>query len=66
AGAEFTDPSPAPEAARWFARHALPVDPLRARTVIEVLERSGAQPVPAPGALPGDRPAPGGLGRSRG
>ncbi|MER5838192.1 hypothetical protein ABT116_47785, partial [Streptomyces sp. NPDC002130] len=32
AGAEFTDPSPAPEAARWFARHALPVDPLRART----------------------------------
>ncbi|MFF8014058.1 DegT/DnrJ/EryC1/StrS family aminotransferase [Streptomyces sp. NPDC007929] len=76
AGPEFTDPSPAPEAARWFARHALPVDPLRARTVVEVLERSGARPVPAPAERPGNRPAPGerpgnrpaagGLGRSRG
>jgi hypothetical protein len=65
AGAEFTDPSPAPEAARWFARHALPVDPLRARTVVEVLERSGARPVRAPGELPGSRPMPGGLGPSR-
>jgi dTDP-4-amino-4,6-dideoxygalactose transaminase len=66
AGAEFTDPSPAPEAARWFARHALPVDPLRARTVVEVLERSGARPVQAPGELPGNEPTPGGLGQSRG
>ncbi|MEU0457396.1 hypothetical protein ABZ322_31325, partial [Streptomyces sp. NPDC006129] len=62
AGAEFTDPSPAPEAARWFARHALPVDPLRARTVVEVLERSGARPVEAPGELSRSRPTPGGLG----
>jgi hypothetical protein len=62
AGAEFTDPSPAPEAARWFARHALPVDPLRARTVVEVLERSGAQPVAAPGEPSRSRPTPGGLG----
>lgn len=44
AGADFTDLSPAPGAARWFARHALPVDPLRAREAVEVLERSGARP----------------------
>ncbi|MEU3890964.1 DegT/DnrJ/EryC1/StrS family aminotransferase [Streptomyces sp. NPDC029041] len=59
AGAEFTDPSPAPEAARWFARHALPVDPLRARTVVEALEWSGVQPVRAPGEKPGNKPTPG-------
>ncbi|MFF4985076.1 DegT/DnrJ/EryC1/StrS family aminotransferase [Streptomyces sp. NPDC001046] len=62
AGAEFTDPSPAPEAARWFARHALPVDPLRARTVVEVLERSGARPADVPDALCGSGPTAGGLG----
>ncbi|MEG8280051.1 DegT/DnrJ/EryC1/StrS family aminotransferase [Streptomyces sp. AHA2] len=62
AGAEFTDPSPAPEAARWFARHALPVDPLRARTVVEVLERSGARPADVPDALSGSGPTAGGLG----
>ncbi|MFF9811303.1 DegT/DnrJ/EryC1/StrS family aminotransferase [Streptomyces coeruleorubidus] len=66
AGAEFTDPSPAPEAARWFARHALPVDPLRARTVVEVLERSGARPVEAPGEPPRGRPASGRPDQSRG
>lgn len=48
AGAAFTDPSPAPGNARWFARHALPVDPLRAREAAEVLERSGAQPAGSP------------------
>ncbi|MFG3153035.1 DegT/DnrJ/EryC1/StrS family aminotransferase [Streptomyces sp. NPDC048219] len=48
AGAEFTDLSPSPEGARWFARHALPVDPLRARAVVEVLEASGARPAEAP------------------
>ncbi|MFB9516178.1 DegT/DnrJ/EryC1/StrS family aminotransferase [Streptomyces purpureus] len=42
--AAFTEPSPAPEAARWFARHALPVDPRRAEEVIEVLRASGAEP----------------------
>ncbi|GGL73909.1 hypothetical protein GCM10010129_16960 [Streptomyces fumigatiscleroticus] len=81
AGAEFTDLSPAPEGARWFARHALPVDPLRARAVIDVLEESGARPAEAPDGLtrrapaadglPQGRPAPegptaGGLGPSRG
>lgn len=65
AGKAFTDPSPAPGAARWFARHALPVDPLRAREVVEVLERSGVRP-----AGPPEHPArPGttadGLGPSR-
>ncbi len=50
AGEAFTDVSPAPGAARWFARHALPVDPLRAREAVEVLERSGARPAgPPPG-----------------
>ncbi|MEW1869874.1 DegT/DnrJ/EryC1/StrS family aminotransferase [Streptomyces caelestis] len=48
AGEEFTDPSPAPGAARWFARHALPVDPLRAGEAVEVLERSGARPAEPP------------------
>ncbi|MDN0193635.1 DegT/DnrJ/EryC1/StrS family aminotransferase [Streptomyces sp. S.PNR 29] len=61
AGAAFTDPSPAPEGARWFARHALPVDPLRARAVIDALRESGVRPAGAP---PG--PTPGGPGPSRG
>ncbi|MHC8424495.1 DegT/DnrJ/EryC1/StrS family aminotransferase [Streptomyces sp. NB004] len=51
AGAGFTDPSPAPEGARWFARHALPVEPLRARAVIAALEESGVRPAEAPEGL---------------
>ncbi|MFJ4619001.1 DegT/DnrJ/EryC1/StrS family aminotransferase [Streptomyces sp. NPDC088812] len=51
AGAAFTDPSPDPAGARWFARHALPVDPLRARRVIDVLQESGVRPAEAPGGL---------------
>ncbi|OQR60132.1 hypothetical protein B6E66_31205 [Streptomyces maremycinicus] len=51
AGAAFTDPSPDPAGARWFARHALPVDPLRARQVVEVLRESGVRPAEAPGGL---------------
>ncbi len=51
AGAAFTDPSPSPEGARWFARHALPVDPLRARAVIAALEESGVGPAEAPEGL---------------
>jgi hypothetical protein len=59
AGEEFTDLSPAPEAARWFARHALPVDPLRAKEAVDVLERSGARPAEPPEELTrsGVRPA---------
>ncbi|MFD9792995.1 DegT/DnrJ/EryC1/StrS family aminotransferase [Streptomyces sp. NPDC059070] len=44
AGAAFTEPSPAPEAARWFAAHALPVDPLRADRALRVLAESGTRP----------------------
>ncbi|MFI1020863.1 DegT/DnrJ/EryC1/StrS family aminotransferase [Streptomyces olivaceus] len=51
AGAEFTDPSPAPDGARWFARHALPVDPLRARAVVAALEESGVRPAGVPEGL---------------
>ncbi|WP_149179101.1 DegT/DnrJ/EryC1/StrS family aminotransferase [Streptomyces sp. TRM49041] len=49
AGAAFTDASPAPAPARWFARHALPADPLGAGTVLSVLHASGARPAPPPG-----------------
>ncbi|MGW2018297.1 DegT/DnrJ/EryC1/StrS family aminotransferase [Streptomyces sp. NPDC001927] len=45
AGELFTDPSPAPEPATWFARHALPVDPRRAAEVIGVLDAAGVRPV---------------------
>ncbi len=48
AGEVFTDPSPAPEQAAWFARHALPVDPLLAEQVISVLTELDAQPAAAP------------------
>ncbi|WP_399897267.1 DegT/DnrJ/EryC1/StrS family aminotransferase [Streptomyces sp. BBFR51] len=51
AGAAFTDLSPAPEGARWFARHALPVDPLRARAVVAALEESGVRPAETPEGL---------------
>ncbi|WUW15534.1 DegT/DnrJ/EryC1/StrS family aminotransferase [Streptomyces sp. NBC_01465] len=48
AGADFTDVSPAPDRARWFAQHALPVDPLRAEKVISVLNAIGAEPARGP------------------
>lgn len=51
AGEAFTDPSPAPAGAAWFARHALPVDPLRAGPVIEILTSAGTGTA---GELPGD------------
>ncbi|AQS68155.1 DegT/DnrJ/EryC1/StrS family aminotransferase [Streptomyces pactum] len=53
AGTAFTDPSPSPEGARWFARHALPVDPLRARAAVAALEESAVRPAGAPeGTVP--------------
>ncbi|MET8977568.1 DegT/DnrJ/EryC1/StrS family aminotransferase [Streptomyces sp. NPDC004539] len=60
AGADFTDVSPDPTGARWFARHALPVDPLRAREVIEALGAAGVRPADGPGAGPagGEGPRP--------
>ncbi|GAA1196732.1 hypothetical protein GCM10009654_62060 [Streptomyces hebeiensis] len=48
AGEAFTDPSPAPEGAAWFARHALPVDPRRADQVIGVLRAAGIRPAAPP------------------
>ncbi len=38
AGPAFADPSPAPEVARWWARHVLPVDPRHAGRVLEALQ----------------------------
>ncbi|NYI08116.1 DegT/DnrJ/EryC1/StrS family aminotransferase [Allostreptomyces psammosilenae] len=62
AGPEFVDPSPAPEAARWFARHVLPVDPLEAARALAVLDRLGAQPA----APPTDAAPPIGAGQPTG
>ncbi|MFE7276575.1 DegT/DnrJ/EryC1/StrS family aminotransferase [Streptomyces sp. NPDC057623] len=51
AGAEFVEPSPDPTAARWFATHALPADPLLARRIAGALTKERATtahpPVPA-------------------
>ncbi|MGW8361646.1 DegT/DnrJ/EryC1/StrS family aminotransferase [Streptomyces wedmorensis] len=44
AGETFTDPSPAPGPAAWFARHALPVDPRHAAEVLAVLRAAGTRP----------------------
>ncbi|MFH9726705.1 DegT/DnrJ/EryC1/StrS family aminotransferase [Streptomyces sp. NPDC017254] len=52
AGERFTELSPAPEPAAWFARHALPADPRRADRILAVLRDAGvrpAQPSMAPG-----------------
>ncbi|WP_405570216.1 MULTISPECIES: DegT/DnrJ/EryC1/StrS family aminotransferase [Streptomyces] len=57
AGPHFTDPSPAPQGAAWFARHALPVDPLRADTVLEVLDELGSRPVRPPARIVAAQPA---------
>ena len=38
AGPEFAEPSSAPEAARWWASHVCPVDPLEADAVLRVLQ----------------------------
>lgn len=50
AGPEFVEPSPATEAARWFAAQALPVGPLLARRMQRLLHREGTQP---PDPFPG-------------
>jgi hypothetical protein len=50
AGPQFTGLSPRPAPARHFARHALPVDPLRAAEAIAVLRRAGVAPAGAPAA----------------
>ncbi|MFF4170981.1 DegT/DnrJ/EryC1/StrS family aminotransferase [Streptomyces sp. NPDC001744] len=55
AGEPFTDPSPAPERAAWFARHALPVDPRRADDALAALRAAGLRPVHPSAALGGAR-----------
>ncbi|MDH2429063.1 DegT/DnrJ/EryC1/StrS family aminotransferase [Sphaerisporangium sp. TRM90804] len=47
--AEFVEPSPDPEPARWWARHVLPVDPMYADRALPVV--GSLQPAPPP---PGD------------
>ncbi|WP_128380827.1 DegT/DnrJ/EryC1/StrS family aminotransferase [Streptomyces cavernae] len=59
AGAEFVEPSPDPSAARWFASHVLPADPLLARRITKALIKEQATsahhpPIPAP--LPNTTP----------
>ncbi|MEW2549212.1 DegT/DnrJ/EryC1/StrS family aminotransferase [Streptomyces sp. NPDC047002] len=48
AGEEFTDPSPEPGPAAWFARHALPVDPCRAAEIAPALAALPVTPVRPP------------------
>ncbi|WP_458248804.1 DegT/DnrJ/EryC1/StrS family aminotransferase [Streptomyces sp. MAI_2237] len=48
AGGEFVDPSPDPSAARWFASHVLPADPLQAHSVVAALTRARAADAAAP------------------
>ncbi|GAA3156554.1 hypothetical protein GCM10010466_54280 [Planomonospora alba] len=45
---DLVPPGPTPEIARWWTRHVLPVDPLRARRVAVLLDRLGARPAPPP------------------
>ncbi|MFF8353494.1 DegT/DnrJ/EryC1/StrS family aminotransferase [Streptomyces chartreusis] len=60
AGAEFVEPSPSPAAARWFAAHTLPADPLVARRVIGALTKEKATPAhpPMTAQLPEPDPDP--------
>lgn len=44
AGAEFMQPSPAPATGRWWVRHALPIDPLKAEAALPVLRQLPAAP----------------------
>jgi hypothetical protein len=47
AGAGFAEPSPAPEAARWWGAHVLPVDPHDAERVLELLGSNRIRLTPA-------------------
>ncbi|MGW0608587.1 DegT/DnrJ/EryC1/StrS family aminotransferase [Streptomyces sp. NPDC002640] len=63
AGPGFTDLSTRPAPARHFARHALPVDPLRAAEAIAALRRAGIGPAAAlPAGHPDTVPKGGGGG----
>jgi DegT/DnrJ/EryC1/StrS aminotransferase family len=51
AGPRFAEPSVSPDAARWWAKCVLPVDPLDAGRVLDALAR--VRPRPAPAMQPG-------------
>jgi hypothetical protein len=46
-GPEFSEPSPAPEAARWWAQHVLPIDPHDAGRVLELVHSNEIRLKPA-------------------
>jgi hypothetical protein len=46
-GPEFSEPSPAPEAARWWGAHVLPVDPHDAERVLELLAKNQIRLTPS-------------------
>ncbi|MFK0126039.1 DegT/DnrJ/EryC1/StrS family aminotransferase [Streptomyces nigra] len=58
AGAEFVEPSPDPTAARWFARHVLPADPLLARGIDACLTREQVTPAHPPLSATAGEPDP--------
>jgi hypothetical protein len=47
AGREFCEPSARPEAARWWAAHALPIDPHDAERVLGLVGKGQIRLVPA-------------------
>jgi hypothetical protein len=47
AGRAFAEPSAAPEVARWWSAHVLPIDPLDAGRVLAALEATGTHVTPA-------------------
>ena len=46
-GPGFCEPSPLPEAARWWATHVLPVDPHDAERVVGLVEKNQIRLTPA-------------------
>jgi dTDP-4-amino-4,6-dideoxygalactose transaminase len=48
AGPAFTEPSPDPGVAKWWADHVLPVDPLDADQALRVLDDGNLRVAPAP------------------
>jgi len=47
AGPEFCEPSPLPEAARWWAAHILPVNPHDADRVLDLVRKNQIRLTPA-------------------
>ena len=47
-GPEFCEPSPQPDAARWWATHVLPIDPHDAERVLDLVRKNQIRLTPAP------------------